>query len=64
MADFYKNLSLNLPKDDALHQAKLTLLEAGKPPANWAAFVSIGNPAVMEGLSGESTWWSWLWGLR
>ncbi|PHN03619.1 CHAT domain-containing protein [Flavilitoribacter nigricans] len=60
MAEFYRQLSAGLPKDEALRQAKLSYLEnapdnARTHPKYWAAFIPTGN---MESLSAE---WRWQW---
>jgi CHAT domain-containing protein len=47
MRDFYQNLKRGLPKDDALRQAKLKLLNSSQPawrhPYFWAPFVLEGE---------------------
>ena len=53
MLDFYKNLKLRMPKDAALHQAKLTYLKdapesVAANPYFWAAFVPLGNMEAMD----------------
>ena len=57
MTDFYKYLSKKSPKDQALRQAKLELLNKGASPREWAAFVSIGNPAPVLDLEGGGFGW-------
>ncbi len=61
MGDFYRNLARELPKDQALRQAKLALLSEGAAPANWAAFITVGSAAPIVGLAGGGVgfWW-WL----
>ena len=48
MKAFYKNLKQGLSKDEALRQAKLTLIrgqqQAWQHPYYWAAFVLVGDP--------------------
>ncbi len=42
---FYTNLWLEeLPKSDALWNAKVTMREEGHPPAHWAGSVMTGDP--------------------
>lgn len=44
--DLYRSLKKGAPKDEALRQAKLALLERSDDeahPANWAAFLAFGN---------------------
>ena len=60
MKDFYKELYQEMPKDEALRQAKLKLLNADLPPAYWAPFISIGNPAAITDLEGAYNHWKWL----
>ena len=53
MLDFYKNLKLGMPKDAALHQAKLTYLKdapesVAANPYFWAAFVPLGNMKPLD----------------
>lgn len=44
---FYANLALKISKDEALRNAKLSYIEnsddIGAHPANWAAFIALGN---------------------
>jgi len=42
----YRNLAAGAPVGDALHRAKLEVLHRGAPPQEWAAFVTVGDPAV------------------
>jgi CHAT domain-containing protein len=44
--DFYDALARGLTVGDALHDAKLTALHHGAPPAEWAAFTVVGDPTV------------------
>ena len=62
MEDFYRNLKAGQPKDIALQRAKMNMLNQGKPPFFWAAFISIGNPAPLSPEPGRNTW-IWLLGL-
>ena len=54
MKYYYENLALGMKKDKALQQAKLSFIhnsdDYNAHPANWAAFVAIGNnrPIVLE----------------
>lgn len=62
MAEFYRQLSAGVPKDEALRQAKLIYLQNARDnarthPKYWAAFIPTGN---MESLTGS---WSWQWGM-
>ncbi|WP_008308664.1 CHAT domain-containing protein [Leptolyngbya sp. PCC 6406] len=44
MATFYHILATEkVTKSEALRRAQVTLLEAGRPPYFWAAFISLGN---------------------
>lgn len=56
MADFYRHLSKGLPKDEALHQAKLDYLkEQNGPKANpfyWAAYIQSGDKSPVA----HSSW--------
>ncbi len=49
---FYKNLSQGQPKDMALRNAKLSYLQSADDlsahPANWAAFIALGNYNPVE----------------
>jgi CHAT domain-containing protein len=62
MAEFYRQLSTGMLKDEALRQAKLAYLESAPDnarthPRFWAAFIPTGN---MESLIGRDAW-SWQW---
>lgn len=69
MGLFYKNLEKGLPKNEALHQAKLTFLKEGdkltSAPFFWGSFVVVGNSEPLElttgGLGAEeksdAPWW-------
>lgn len=48
MTFFYENLSQELPKDEALHQAKQQLIERNLHPYYWAGFVVIGDVEAVE----------------
>lgn len=56
---FFENLKNEMPKDQALRQAKLRYLESADPlgshPANWATLVMIGNtePITFPGIKGQ-----------
>lgn len=61
MDEFYRQLKVGLPKDEALRQAKLAYLAAAPDnarthPRFWAAFIPTGN---MEPLKRS---WTWQWG--
>lgn len=43
---FYQALASGLPVGDALREAKLDALRRGAPPAEWAAFIVVGDPLV------------------
>lgn len=59
MYQFYLNLKENLPKDEALHQAKIQFLEEQANikahPFYWAPFILIGDTAPIAG--GGYGWW-------
>jgi len=59
MYQFYLNLKEKLPKDEALHQAKILFLEEQANikahPFYWAPFVLIGDPAPI--VSSRYIWW-------
>lgn len=61
MYQFYENIQQKMPKDEALHQAKIRFLEEQTNikahPFYWAPFVLIGDvgPIVVE--AGWSWWW-------
>ena len=63
MIEFHKNLKKGLSKDRALHQAKLTYLDAAPSrlaaPFLWSNFILIGNAEPIELQSNML----WLWGL-
>jgi CHAT domain-containing protein len=43
---FYADMANGHSVGDALRAAKLTAIRRGAPPAEWAAFVVVGDPAV------------------
>lgn len=43
---FYDAMSRGSPVGDALRAAKLDAIRRGAPPAEWAAFVTVGDPSV------------------
>jgi CHAT domain-containing protein len=56
----YAELARGKPVIDALRTAKLESLEAGDPPAVWAAFSVVGDPTVVVPLKvPPSTRLSW-----
>ena len=61
MYQFYENIQQNLPKDEALHQAKIRFLEEQSNikahPFYWAPFILIGD----VGPIAVGTGWSWWW---
>ena len=63
MPFFYKNLANNTPKDEALHQAKLTYLNQTAPerahPFYWAGLIAIGDTAPIQNGDSENWYW-WL----
>ncbi|RMG80295.1 MAG: CHAT domain-containing protein, partial [Bacteroidetes bacterium] len=66
MTGFYKNLRRNLPKSDALRQAKLEYIsgQTGNSKAHpryWAGFVPVGNMAPVKTIE-KSPWAYWLTG--
>ncbi len=63
MEAFYQNIAKQLPKDEALRQAKLELLKKGMPPAHWASFVFVGNSSVLKGLEAKGWFSYWFVGL-
>jgi|GEM_PF-3825418 len=58
MVDFYKNLSKNQTKDEALRNAQLNYLKQnhGAPPYYWAAFIPTGDMSPVD-LSRGFQWW-------
>lgn len=63
VSKFYRYLEKGMPKDEALRQAKLDLLNEGDPlrshPYYWAAYVSIGDYSPMKFIA--TAWISWLY---
>ena len=61
MPYFYENLSEEMPKNEALHQAKLTFLKKEDlskiHPHYWAGFVSIGD---VQPIKNGRNWGIWL----
>ena len=63
---FYENLANGLEKDEALQKAKIKYLENANDlsahPANWAAFISLGNnePIKIQESLLERYWWVFL----
>ncbi|HXV85247.1 MAG TPA: CHAT domain-containing protein [Gemmatimonadales bacterium] len=43
---FYRALASGNPVGDALRSAKVAAMRSGAPPAEWAAFVAVGDPMV------------------
>ena len=43
MTDMYRHLQAGRAAEDALREARLAMLRAGKPPLYWAPFVLIGE---------------------
>ena len=65
MRHFYKNIKNGLPKDKALHQAKLDYLDGKRikqsHPYYWSAFVQIGNTeALFENKAKRKNWWLYI----
>ena len=65
MQHFYKNLKKGMPKNKALHQAKLDYLDGSgvdaSHPYYWSGFIQIGNTdALFKNKASQSTWWIWL----
>ncbi|BDS15128.1 CHAT domain-containing protein [Aureispira anguillae] len=69
MKQFYKNLKAGMPKDKALQQAKVAFLDEHREKANllapfyWGGFVLSGNPAPIEMLKEQDTYFFWYLGL-
>ena len=55
----YRNLAAGVSVGDALHRAKLELLHRGSPPREWAAFVTVGDPAVEVPLRAPTPFGRW-----
>jgi len=62
MEEFYSNLKKGKPKDEAIRQAKLTIIEhypdLGQHPFFWAAFIPIGDMSPIE--YPNPNYWMWL----
>lgn len=60
---FYENLARGLPKDDALHRAKLSFIDAAPPsrahPFFWAAFVPTGDMSPIRARRQGQGRWQW-----
>ncbi len=60
---FYENLAQGLPKDDALHRAKLSFIGAAPPsrahPFFWAAFVPTGDMSPIRARRQGQGRWQW-----
>ncbi len=58
---FFENIKENMPKDEALREAKLSYLKDADPlqahPANWATFVLLGNSDPVQLTSPYKKWW-------
>jgi len=63
MSDFYRELSLGLPIAKALQQAKLSFIknqdEFSAHPANWSAFIPLGDMSPISSGSFDNIW-RWL----
>ena len=59
MEQFYKNIKDGKPKDQALHEAKLSYLEYEEmdAPFFWASFIAMGNMEPIALSSGFNYWW-------
>jgi CHAT domain-containing protein len=61
---FYENLSRGMQKDVALQQAKIAFLQhtddLGAHPANWAAFISLGNNDPVQIRGTTMKWYYWM----
>lgn len=61
MYQFYENIQQKMPKDAALHQAKISFLEEQSNikahPFYWAPFVLIGDVGPIAAGQGWSWWW-------
>jgi len=57
---FYKNLSQGQQKDEALRNAKLSFLKSADDlsahPANWAAFIALGNNSPVQLPKADFPW--------
>ena len=63
MEQFYQNLANGMQKDKALQQAKLAYIQnsddTGSHPANWAAFIALGNNKPIQ-LPGSMINWYYI----
>jgi CHAT domain-containing protein len=62
MQDFYKNLIANMPKNEALRQAKLNYIQratgVAAHPAFWSPFIQLGNEeAIVIQTKSSSIYW-------
>jgi len=61
MQRYYRGLKNDLPKDEALRQAKINYLDEASGnrahPFFWAAFVTIGDMEPLDLPDGEWVWW-------
>lgn len=61
MQRYYQGLKNDLPKDEALRQAKINYLDEASGnrahPFFWAAFVTIGDMEPLDLPDGEWVWW-------
>ncbi len=61
---FYENLAGGMPKDEALQKAKLTFIkntdDTGAHPANWAAFIPLGNNQPIQFENPKFRWFYWI----
>ncbi len=64
---FYDNLSMGMPKDEALRKAKLKYIANAEgrtaAPQYWAGLVLIGDIAPIDLNNGVAWWWYWLAGI-
>jgi len=56
VADFYASLATGAPIGDALRSAKLSAMQRGAPPAQWAAFAIVGDPMIRIPLVRSARW--------
>ncbi|MCK5277586.1 MAG: CHAT domain-containing protein, partial [Cyclobacteriaceae bacterium] len=61
---FYEYLANGLQKDKALQKAKLTFIQnsddLGTHPANWAAFIALGNNQPIQVPKALLQWYHWM----
>lgn len=64
MDHFYNNLVKGMPKDKAMQKAKITYIDQaddqGAHPANWAAFIALGN---INPIHIPKSWFQWYYGI-